>query len=1251
MHHARDSGIAFSAKTVDEPTPISFPIPTDPDLQKHIPPLPKNTNYEKPPRYIYDYDPYPEKPLKKANGSGGDTQSRARVKSLSDVPSSTLVKLLLKDESVSKKTRKILAATVSQLESATQRAVEAEAAKRAIENKSLLDKAKLSTDAAQAKDEAHRMKLELETYRLKLRQAEDEVRRAHESVRVLDERRNEAEKAVVHARMAARKYRGEKLVMVARQQGRSEGYKQGLTLGREVASARMKELELSGGYDDYYGSEIVGDGHAYIEEYNDDEDSDQEAAYSSRPISSHPRDRKRDEHHHPRSRHLSMTSRPTSRREAESSRRQSNSTRGGQHAHRDPEPRKSQSHHTSRNETPVVETAAAPPIPPPVVQQTPSQQTPSQPPPSTAPSSPALPIPPPRPSQVSREYNGYGRESNTGSPVVPLQQQQLPPVPYQPQSQPTPNSTYTPSSQPSEPEVIAIREPVQYTPPSPTSQSQASTQTQTQPLVQSPFNQPPPPMNTLPPQQSQSPQVDSGILEYVPMPEPPINIPPEPPAPAPAPAQPQSTFIPPQMSVPPQSPTEQVVQAPVPQTSSRNSSRTEERASEREAEVSTPSTMTGITAIAGGLRSFPAAPVPPSSAGSVGAGGGGVPGYAGSNGSSTGGGDFGFNARLGGGERRRELSTIYEQSTEGTPRMLTPHNTGLSQSQRSDTSSRVDEWRKSLSLVGQVQEQEQEQEQERSQTPRASNAYPSSFLHPPLSAGRPPFHTSDSQGTLDSNLSSNRYSVYDNDLRRRTSSGSTRSTRSASININIEPPSRPTSADTRTPVPESNGGHSGDYAPFNTTQSMGMSMGMSRSGPSGSASGSGSGYQPSIAPPAGGSYGYGYIPPDQRMTPGYLSPNRSPMDLAPIALDPDSGPPVIPGQGLAKLKSAQAQASVGGRVPVPVNNGLPAGFILTHVQPSPGQPQRPVPRTYNQDDDDDGEDTETEGSTTSSRRNLMNALYSGSPMGAIPPGVVTGGSPLVRSSSSLGSAAPKYGTGTRFAMGPTPAPSSSSSGGNRWPPGPGEPLSNPLPRPPQVVSWGDTTRAPQVYSSASSGHFEPPRPPSAAATPDNGTPIPIPNPTLNWRGTPRMGAGAVAGNFSPSMVAATDQMLPGGSSPRSQSQSSKRSSMHAGVTPLSSAQPLPSAMKSNWRNPVSTSASTSGKSPLPFHLRGFPATDSIGSRTASGSGSGGGSPSDSDSEFDVQTQENTLANSRTGPGGSPYVMSMPISPSMQVYRS
>ncbi|EEB87135.1 hypothetical protein MPER_15638 [Moniliophthora perniciosa FA553] len=36
--------------------------------------------------------------------------------------------------------------------------------------------------------------------------------------------------------------------------------------------------------------------------------------------------------------------------------------------------------------------------------------------------------------------------------------------------------------------------------------------------------------------------------------------------------------------------------------------------------------------------------------------------------------------------------------------MLTPHNTGLSQ--RSDTSSRVDEWRKSLSLAGEEQEQE-----------------------------------------------------------------------------------------------------------------------------------------------------------------------------------------------------------------------------------------------------------------------------------------------------------------------------------------------------------------------------------------------------------------------------------------------------------------------------------------------------------------------------------------------------------------
>ncbi|EEB88517.1 hypothetical protein MPER_13603, partial [Moniliophthora perniciosa FA553] len=122
---------------------------------------------------------------------------------------------------------------------------------------------------------------------------------------------------------------------------------------------------------------------------------------------------------------------------------------------------------------------------------------------------------------------------------------------------------------------------------------------------------------------------------------------------------------------------------------------------------------------------------------------------------------------------------------------------------------------------------------------------------------------------------------------------------------------------------------------FNTAQNMAMSMGMSQSDPSTSAPGPG--YQPPVVP-----------------TP----------DLNP-------GPPVIPGQGLAKLKS---QVLAGGQVPAPVNNGLPAGFIPIHVQPSPGQSQRPIPRTYDQDgDDDDGEDTETEGSTTSSRRNLMTA--------------------------------------------------------------------------------------------------------------------------------------------------------------------------------------------------------------------------------------------------------------------------------------
>ncbi|KAK7040865.1 hypothetical protein VNI00_009461 [Paramarasmius palmivorus] len=1180
MHYARDSGIALSTQEVVSPTTIPFPTP---DFEK--PTLPPKDTYKKPPKYHYD---------------DFDLSRDTVEESLSNVPSPALVKRLLKDDSVNKKTRQLLVATVSRLESASQRAAEAEAAKRAIESKALLEKARLSSDAALAKDEAQRMKLELEMYRLKLQQAEDEVRRARESVKVLDDRRNEAERAAIRARNAARKYRGENMVILAREQGRNEGYRQGLTMGREAAFARLKELD-GGDYDDYFSPEIVGDGYAYIEEYDE---GDEGAAYSSRAGSNYPRDRKRDEHHQSRSRHHSMTSKAASnKREAESSRRRSNS-RPAHSEHQDPESRSRRSHLSRRNveRTPVVDAT-------PEITSTPrsTQQAPPVPLPSSAPSSPALPIPPPRPSQVGQTDGDFDQRSESAGSVhsashpvpFPVQQDHSPaPSPsMQPPSQPTPNSAYAQSpqysagagaSQPlqAEPEDIMVREPVHssphYTaPPTPASQSHSSPQ----PPIQPPFSQPP--INS-PQQPSDTSLADSGILEYVPMPAPPFALPPDPPVQAPL-----------QTSVPPSS---QAVQAPIPHVSSIASSRTEERAREREAEVSTPSTMTGITAIPG-LRSFPAAPVPPSSAGSAEAGV--PPGYTGSNGSSNfsgrgGGADYGFGGRGGG------LSTIYEQSTEaGTPRMLTPHHTGLSQ--RSDTSSRVDEWRKSLSQAGDEQ-------------PQVSD-YPSPFLHP-QSASRPPMYTSDSQGTLESNLSSNRYSVYDGDLRRRASSGSTHSTRTASINIQIEPPSRPGSEGARTPVPDSNRGqHStGHYAPFNSPAQP-----INQPGPSSP------GYRPPTHIPAGRSNGYGYVPADHRMTPGYLSPNRSPLDLTPSGPEPGDEGPVIPGQAFPRPGSRMGPSTTSiGRNASVNGNGLPFGFVPIHVQPSPGQSQRPIPRdrpTYDDDDDDDGDDTET-GSGTSTPRDLMAQLYASSPMSAIPPGVVTGGSPIVNT-STLGSRTPRF------------AGSSSSSSADRWPPnpppGPSSPLSNPLPKPPamissQSVTWGDATHArPKPYV-----NFEPPHPPSTA--PVNGTPIPIPNPTLR-RGAPRVGV------MSPSMVAAMDQALPNTNSPGSRT---KRASMHAGTTPISAAQPLPSAMKHGRRTSVSSTPASAGKSPLPFSLRTFPTADSVGSRTASGSGSGGGSPADSDSDMDAETQENTLANSRRG--GSPYMAPMLMVPGSP-YRS
>ncbi|KAL0956225.1 hypothetical protein HGRIS_002381 [Hohenbuehelia grisea] len=122
---------------------------------------------------------------------------------------------------------------MEQLKTQTRRADEAErkACEIAVQLKTV-NEAKIEAiyDASRANEE-------LKLYKHQLERAQEEIKRAQRVVESLESQRHAAEQSAVQHRDAVHKLREEHLVYVARERGRQEGFKEGLTRGREYAYA------------------------------------------------------------------------------------------------------------------------------------------------------------------------------------------------------------------------------------------------------------------------------------------------------------------------------------------------------------------------------------------------------------------------------------------------------------------------------------------------------------------------------------------------------------------------------------------------------------------------------------------------------------------------------------------------------------------------------------------------------------------------------------------------------------------------------------------------------------------------------------------------------------------------------------------------------------------------------------------------------------------------------------------------------
>ncbi|KAG9318086.1 hypothetical protein JVU11DRAFT_152 [Chiua virens] len=188
-----------------------------------------------------DLDSGPSSPSSAAHASTSTfyNSSRRRSKSASHnrsnasadgSPSSHLLARLVASEEEVREINATLIVTSERLEAESSRANAAE--RRALD---YFHRLRIATENRErAEQESARLREELKLYKLQLENAQKEIFRAQDIIDQVAAQRNEAEAEAARSRTKARKLQEEKLVMLAREEGRMMGYREGLSMGRRI---------------------------------------------------------------------------------------------------------------------------------------------------------------------------------------------------------------------------------------------------------------------------------------------------------------------------------------------------------------------------------------------------------------------------------------------------------------------------------------------------------------------------------------------------------------------------------------------------------------------------------------------------------------------------------------------------------------------------------------------------------------------------------------------------------------------------------------------------------------------------------------------------------------------------------------------------------------------------------------------------------------------------------------------------------
>jgi hypothetical protein len=205
-----------------------------------------------------------------------------------------LARLIARDDEV-REINALLVVTSERLETESNRANSSE--RRALEYFNRLRQA--TENRERAEQDSARLREELKLYKLQLENAQKEIFRAQDIINQVSAQKCEAEADAARARTKARKLQEEKMMMIAHEDGRRRGYKEGLTIGRRLGFDEGSTIR----YDDeparrVHRSAILPDGG------DEEEQEEQESVHSERNhVRSQPRS-------HPRSSRQYVTIHP-----------------------------------------------------------------------------------------------------------------------------------------------------------------------------------------------------------------------------------------------------------------------------------------------------------------------------------------------------------------------------------------------------------------------------------------------------------------------------------------------------------------------------------------------------------------------------------------------------------------------------------------------------------------------------------------------------------------------------------------------------------------------------------------------------------------------------------------------------------------------------------------------------------------------------------------------------------------------------